>query len=539
MRIGIDLDNTIIDYTEAFLFGARELKLIPEKWKGQKIELKSVIKSHSEGELKWQKLQGKVYGQWIHHAKLYSGVFRFLWRCHQRGWETIVVSHKTEHGHFDSDKISLRDSARDFLLSCQVCESDGEGLLNEIKFESTREQKIQTINDYQCDVFIDDLPEILENREFPLETQRILFDPENQHKTNTLERANSWDDVANVLLGHWSELELKNLSESCSLSAVREVKSISGGRNSRVYKGYAEAGNEFALKIYPADTAHDRLRSEYDGMRTIHSKCTPKAPVPIGVNRGLEATVFGWVDGETISKPAFEDIDQAVEFLSSLDQCRHKIEFDNFPCASAACLSGKQIEEQINSRLELLLTEQNKSLTLFLNKDFFVAFEQVLERAKAMWPNREYDMIINRDQQILSPSDFGFHNALRKKNGSLVFLDFEYFGWDDPVKLMCDFAFHPGMSLSMEMRRYWYQESLKLYGEGLIPRLNASWPLYGLCWVLILLNEFRGNIWKRRCTADSTITDSREDLQQLQFERARNLLKFIDLSVKKQIFDFI
>jgi len=156
-----------------------------------------------------------------------------------------------------------------------------------------------------------------------------------------------------------------------------------------------------------------------------------------------------------------------------------------------------------------------------------------------MWPNREYDMIINRDQQILSPSDFGFHNALRKKNGSLVFLDFEYFGWDDPVKLMCDFAFHPGMALSMEMRKYWFQESLKLYGEGLIPRLNASWPLYGLCWVLILLNEFRGDIWKRRCAADSTITDSREDLQQLQLERARNLLKFIDLSVKKQTFDFL
>ena len=48
MRIGIDLDNTIIDYTEAFLFGARQLKLIPEKWEGQKIDLKSLVKAHSE-----------------------------------------------------------------------------------------------------------------------------------------------------------------------------------------------------------------------------------------------------------------------------------------------------------------------------------------------------------------------------------------------------------------------------------------------------------------------------------------------------------
>ncbi len=539
MRIGIDLDNTIIDYTEAFLFGARQLKLIPEKWKGQKVELKHLVQSHSEGELNWQRLQGKVYGQWIHHAKLYSGVFRFLWRCRQRGWKTIVVSHKTEHGHFDPDKISLRDSARKFLFSCQVFESHGEGLLDEIKFESTRERKIQTIDDCQCDVFIDDLPEVLEHSNFPPVTQRILFDSENQYKTNTLERVRSWDDVATVLLGEWSELELNNLAESCGLSAVREIQTVSGGGNSRIYKGHTEAGNEFVLKIYPSDSAHDRLRSEYDGIKTIRSKCIPTVPKPIGVNRDLETTVFRWVDGETISKPTFEDIDKTVEFLSSLHQCRHQIEFDDFPSASAACFSGQQIEEQINLRLEILSKEENDSLNLFLNKEFFDILKKMQEQAKAIWPNREYDLIINRSQQILSPSDFGFHNALRKRDGSLVFLDFEYFGWDDPVKVMCDFAFHPGMELSMEMRKYWFQATLKLYGEGILRRLSASWPLYGLCWVLILLNEFRSDIWKRRCAANPTMTDSRLELQLRQLERSRQLLNFIDHSVQTQTFDFM
>ena len=33
MRIGIDLDNTIIDYSESFLFGALKLKLIPNNLK--------------------------------------------------------------------------------------------------------------------------------------------------------------------------------------------------------------------------------------------------------------------------------------------------------------------------------------------------------------------------------------------------------------------------------------------------------------------------------------------------------------------------
>jgi hypothetical protein len=361
----------------------------------------------------------------------------------------------------------------------------------------------------------------------------------NQYKTNTLERVHSWDDVATVLLGEWSELELNNLAESCGLSVVSEVKPVFGGGNSRIYKGYTEVGNEFALKIYPADSAHDRLRSEYDGMKTIHSKCVPTVPKLIGVNRGLETTVSRWVDGETISKPTFEDIDQAVGFLSSLHQCRHQIDFDDFPSASAACLSGKQIEEQIDSRLEILLIEDNESLNLFLNKKFIDILEKMLELAKATWPNSDYDLVINRDQQSLSPSDFGFHNALRKKDGSLVFLDFEYFGWDDPVKLICDFAFHPGMELTKEMRKYWFQATLKLYGERILPRLSASWALYGLCWVLILLNEFRSEIWERRCAANPAVTDSRIELQSLQLESSRQLIKFIDHSLQTKTFDFM
>ena len=42
--------------------------------------------------------------------------------------------------------------------------------------------------------------------------------------------------------------------------------------------------------------------------------------------------------------------------------------------------------------------------------------------------------------RCLSPSDFGFHNALLRGRPGVpgardwVFLDFEYFGWDDPAK---------------------------------------------------------------------------------------------------------
>ena len=49
--------------------------------------------------------------------------------------------------------------------------------------------------------------------------------------------------------------------------------------------------------------------------------------------------------------------------------------------------------------------------------------------------------------RTLIPSDLGAHNALRGADGSLYFLDFEYFGWDDPVTSIANFIMHPGMQL--------------------------------------------------------------------------------------------
>ena len=56
---------------------------------------------------------------------------------------------------------------------------------------------------------------------------------------------------------------------------------------------------------------------------------------------------------------------------------------------------------------------------------------------------------LNKKDLILSPSDFGFHNVI-KKNKKLFFFDFEYAGMDDPVKLISDFICQPDYQLSKQ-----------------------------------------------------------------------------------------
>ena len=89
-------------------------------------------------------------------------------------------------------------------------------------------------------------------------------------------------------------------------------------------------------------------------------------------------------------------------------------------------------------------------LARFLNHAFGPALEREIVKAKATMKAAGLDFAADLPQEwrSLVPSDFGFHNSLRRKDGSLAFVDFEYFGWDDPVKLSADIMLHPGKPLA-------------------------------------------------------------------------------------------
>jgi hypothetical protein len=108
--------------------------------------------------------------------------------------------------------------------------------------------------------------------------------------------------------------------------------------------------------------------------------------------------------------------------------------------------------------------------------------------------------------RTLSPSDFGFHNALRRPGGELVFIDFEYFGWDDPVKLVSDFLWHPAVELSAAERDVLVAAAAATYGDdpAYAARRAAYEPLIALRWAAIVLNEFVPEVWARRVYAGQT-----------------------------------
>src|SRR5579864_3265319 len=115
MRIGIDFDNTLIDYDGVFVRAARERGLIAPEAAGTKREVRDAIRLLPDGELAWQRLQGYVYGKGIDAARVFAGARDFLARCRERRIPVFIVSHKTRYGNFDPDRVDLREAALAWL----------------------------------------------------------------------------------------------------------------------------------------------------------------------------------------------------------------------------------------------------------------------------------------------------------------------------------------------------------------------------------------------------------------------------------------
>ena len=67
--------------------------------------------------------------------------------------------------------------------------------------------------------------------------------------------------------------------------------------------------------------------------------------------------------------------------------------------------------------------------------------------------------IITNKYLILSPSDISLGNILTNKKKD-YYIDFEYFGWDDPCKLISDLLWHPKNKISYKLAINLYQNLL-------------------------------------------------------------------------------
>ena len=200
MRIGIDFDNTIVSYDSVFHAVAVERSLLRTDVQPRKLAVRDHLRALGR-EDEWTEMQGHVYGTRMEDAEAFPGVIDFVRRATARGHSVAVISHKTRVP-FMGPPHDLHAAARGWIESKL---RNGRGPLvpdDLVFFEPTKAEKLARVAAAACDVFIDDLPEILLAPEFPAGVSRFLFDPDGEHDVvegSGLRVCASWKDIAAAL----------------------------------------------------------------------------------------------------------------------------------------------------------------------------------------------------------------------------------------------------------------------------------------------------------------------------------------------------
>jgi len=201
MLIGLDFDNTLISYGHVFRelaieFGLAPLSILPDK---------TAVRTHvwaEHDDIEWQKLQAQAYGPRIGQGQFMDGAADFLHLCRKNGVDLCVVSHKSKYASIDPGGFNLRTAALGWMEEqgfFSPLKNGGFGFhFHEIFFETTRSEKIARINDLGCDVFVDDLVEVLSHEDLKSTIERILFQ-EQSVDTSEYTLAGPWSCISEYL----------------------------------------------------------------------------------------------------------------------------------------------------------------------------------------------------------------------------------------------------------------------------------------------------------------------------------------------------
>ncbi len=323
---------------------------------------------------------------------------------------------------------------------------------------------------------------------------------------------------------------------------VRSLEPVRGGGNNQTYRAECKDGTAFAFKVYGQreEVPRDRMGAEVGGLRFLERYNVSAVPCVIAHDAKAGYAAFDWVDGCAVQSPATKDIDAALRFMAELQALTSVDGTERLPLASAATLSGEAVVAQIKSRFskfDAIDTDDQLGAQArhFLDDEFGLLRDGAVINARLRFAEAglEFGAELARSKWALSPSDFGFHNALRRNDGRIVFVDFEYFGWDDPAKMVSDFLLHPGMTLSAAQRQRFYDGARLVFDAQdakFHTRFAALYPLYGLCWCLIMLNEFLPENWARRSAAAGGL--NAVEVRTAQLEKARRMLSTVNESLE-------
>jgi len=287
------------------------------------------------------------------------------------------------------------------------------------------------------------------------------------------------------------------------------LEPLPGGANNRVFRLLRADGGAALVKRYfqHPDDPRNRFATEQAFYRYAAALNLPQVPPAIDWDEEEHLGVFTFVDGRAPTGIEPVHVEAALEFFSGLNAQRQRSEALALPPASEACFSLdahlRAIQRRVDQAAALPVEDAlDAEAAAFVERDLVPAWEAVSAAVRTLYYLPERTRVLPQSERCVSPSDFGFHNTLQRADGRLFFIDFEYAGWDDPAKLVCDFFCQPDIPVPYKFfDRFVIGVSAALAlanPAAFAARCRTLLPVYQVKWSCILLNEFSGPGRERR-----------------------------------------
>ncbi len=273
--------------------------------------------------------------------------------------------------------------------------------------------------------------------------------------------------------------------------------------NNVLYRVQLSSGSRL-LKVYSQLHAQNwpRAETEFSAVEYLWQKGFRNIPQPFQLHKKDHVAVYSFENGRVL-KPE-EVTERDVLEISDFVVRLHSLDASGFPPASAAALKLEDYATDIESRIKNLVAQcalegTMEEGTRFLHDEVVPLANRLVREFRGRYSPKELSKEFPLWQQRLNVGDFGIHNVL-DACGRKVFLDFEYFGRDDPVRELLGFVHHDKhIAVDRELKRIFvdnYIEATKA-PEEMRQRMHNADALKGMSFVLIYLNVLREQYQKQ------------------------------------------
>lgn len=295
-----------------------------------------------------------------------------------------------------------------------------------------------------------------------------------------------------------------NAAETAWLRQVLQhdfaVTPLHGGANNQGFCVSTDTQRFFLKRFADSANAKQKLEQEQRFATVLYQHGIRNIPQPLALHSPLRLSLFGFIEGEPVQQLQTWHLTAALDFIRQINQpnLRRQLQSPKPPLTlaseSPATLADfchivelrlqrlsavvGQASDCCRPALEPLLANIGRQLT-DLSQDLPASWQLPLDRS------------------YLSPSDFGFHNAIASEH-RLYFIDFEYAGYDSLWKLFCDFFAQPAVPVPLHYAAEFLRQPLFAELAQQPATLLQVYQLTQLKWSLLMLNEFLPEVMARR-----------------------------------------